>query len=243
MTSDSGSGRPALRRDAELNRRRIVAAAHEVFRERGMAATLHDVAAHAGVGVGTVYRRFANKEELVDALFDDMLDTIASSGQEAVADPDAWRGLTTSLEKVCEVQAFDRGLREVMLGTGRGPQRQAQVRDRVGPVVDVLLARAKEQGMLRADIAGVDIPMIQLMVAAVTDHTGQPDLWRRYLRLLLDGMRARPDTDCLPGVAVGDGDLISAIGDATARGPGLTRTDSAPKRAPGFVADRTRAPR
>src|SRR6266851_723708 len=93
--------RPTLRRDAELNRRRIIAAAREVFRERGLAATLDDVARHAGVGVGTVYRRFANKEELVDALFDDMIDTVAALAQEAVADPDAWRGLTTSLEKVC----------------------------------------------------------------------------------------------------------------------------------------------
>lgn len=90
-----------------------------MFRERGLTATLNDVAAHAGVGVGTVYRRFANKEELVDALFDDMIDTVASLAQQALADPDAWHGLTTSLEKVCEVQAFDRGLREVMLGTGR----------------------------------------------------------------------------------------------------------------------------
>lgn len=220
VASVSGSRRPALRRDAELNRRRIVAAAHEVFRERGLAATLNDVAAHAGVGVGTVYRRFANKEELVDTLFDDMIDTVAALAREAVADPDAWHGLTASLEKVCEVQAFDRGLREVMLGTGRGPQRQAQVRERVAPAVDLLIARAKEQGMLRGDIAGVDLPMIQLMVAAVTDHTGQPDLWRRYLRLLLDGMRAHPDTTSLPSLPslVADGhDLMDAIGDASAR--------------------------
>jgi AcrR family transcriptional regulator len=217
MASFSGTGRPALRRDAELNRRRILAAAHEVFRERGMAATLNDVAAHAGVGVGTVYRRFANKEELVDALFDDMVDTVASLAQEAVADPDAWHGLTASLEKVCEIQAFDRGLREVMLGTGRGPQRQAQVRAKVAPAVDLLIARAKEQGMLRADIEGVDIPMVQLMVAAVTDHTGRPDLWRRYLRLLLDGMRSHPGTTRLPGIMVEEGDLLGAIGDASAR--------------------------
>jgi AcrR family transcriptional regulator len=194
----SPAGRTALRRDAELNRRRIIAAAHEVFRERGMAATLNDVAAHAGVGVGTVYRRFANKEELVDAVFDDMIDTVAALAEEAAADPDAWHGLTTSLEKVCEVQAFDKGLREVMLGTGRGPQRQAQVRERIKPAVDLQLARAKEQGMLRADIVRADILVIQLMVAAVTDHTGQPDLWRRYLRLLLDGLRARPDVAPLP---------------------------------------------
>jgi AcrR family transcriptional regulator len=182
-----------------------------------MAATLNDVAAHAGVGVGTVYRRFANKEELADALFEDMIDSVAALAREAVADPDAWHGLTTSLEKVCEVQAFDRGLREVMLGTGRGPRRQALVRERVAPAVDLIIARAKEQGMLRADVAGVDFPMIQLMVAAITDHTGQPDLWRRYLRLLLDGMRARPDLTRLPGLPADDGDLMEAVGEASVR--------------------------
>jgi AcrR family transcriptional regulator len=213
----SGTDRPVLRRDAEANRRRIIAAAHEVFQERGLAATLNDVAAHAGVGVGTVYRRFANKEELVDALFDDMIDTVVALAQEAVADPDAWHGLTTSLEKVCEVQAFDRGLREVMLGTGRGPRRQALVRERIAPTVDLMIARAKEQGMLRADVDGVDFPMIQLMVAAVSDHTGRPDLWRRYLRLLLDGMRARPDMTLLPGLTAGDGDLMDAVSEASVR--------------------------
>jgi AcrR family transcriptional regulator len=182
-----------------------------------MAATLNDVAAHAGVGVGTVYRRFANKEELVDALFDDMVDTVAALAREAVADPDAWHGLTTSLEKVCEVQAFDRGLREVMLGTGGGPQRQAQVRERVASAVDLLIARAKEQGMLRGDIVGVDIPMIQLMVATVTDHTGPPDLWRRYLRLLLDGMRSHPGTSRLPGIMADEGDLMGAVSDTSVR--------------------------
>jgi AcrR family transcriptional regulator len=189
-----------LRRDAELNRRRLIAAAHEVFRERGLSATLDDVARHAGVGVGTAYRRFANKEELVDALFDDMIDQVARLAAEAAADPDAWRGLTTSLEKVCELQAFDRGLRDVMLGTGRGPQRQALVARRVKPAVDALVARAKEQGTLRPDAEPWDLPMIQLMVAAVTDQTGHPDLWRRYLRLVLDGLRTQPGTDPLPAM-------------------------------------------
>jgi AcrR family transcriptional regulator len=189
-----------LRRDAELNRRRLVAAAHEVFRERGLSATLDDVARHAGVGVATAYRRFANKEELIDALFDDMIDQVAKLAAEAAADPDAWRGLTTSLEKVCELQTFDRGLRDVMLGTGRGPQRQALVARRVKPAVDALVARAKEQGTLRPDAEPWDLPMIQLMVAAVTDQTGHPDLWRRYLRLVLDGLRTQPGTDPLPAM-------------------------------------------
>ncbi|MER8069291.1 helix-turn-helix domain-containing protein [Streptomyces sp. NPDC094034] len=201
-----------LRRDAERNRRRIITAAHEVFRERGTGATLDDVAARAGVGVGTVYRRFANKEELVDALFDDMIDNVEALSREAATDPDAWHALATSLEKVCEIQTFDRGLREVMLGTGQGPKRQARVHERIKPAVDQLIARAKEQGTLRQDFKGFDLPMIQLMVAAITDHTGHPELWRRYLRLLLDGMRAAPGAATpLPESALGDGDPAEAI--------------------------------
>lgn len=196
--------RPPLRRDAELNRERILAAAREVFRDRGVAATLNDIARHAGVGVGTVYRRFADKEELIDALFDDMVERVDRSLHEALTEPDAWTGLTTALEKVCEDQAFDRGVREVMLGTGRGPQRQRQVRDRVDTAVDILIARAQAQGMLRQDVVPADFPILQLMVGAVSDHTGAPELWRRYLRIMIDGLRARPDTSALTGDASHD---------------------------------------
>jgi AcrR family transcriptional regulator len=218
MASTPEGPRRPLRRDAKDNRRRIIAAAHEVFRERGLSATLDDIAAHAGVGVGTVYRRFANKEELVDALFDDMIDKVEALVQEASAHEDAWTGLRTSLFKVCEIQAFDRGLREVMLGTGRGPQRQDLVRERIAPAVDRLLVQAKEQGALRPDAEPWDMPMIQLMVASVTDHTGHPTLWRRYLRLLLDGLSARPYTaDPLPNDLFDDSALLDAIGAQSAR--------------------------
>jgi len=187
-----------LRKDAELNRVRIIAAAREVFRDGGTAATLNDVARHAGVGVATVYRRFADKDELVDALFDDIVDTAERVTRAGLAEPDAWVGMTTALEQVCEVQAMDRGLREVMLGTGRGSQRREQMRARVGPLIDELIARAKQQGKLRADIVPPDFPTLQLMLGAVTEHLGQPELWRRYLALLIDGMRARPDLAPLP---------------------------------------------
>jgi hypothetical protein len=69
----------------------------------------------------------------------------------------------------------------------------------VDTAVDILVARAKQQGMLRPDVAPADFPILQLMVGAVTDHTGQPDLWRRYLRILIDGLRARPDASTLTG--------------------------------------------
>ncbi|MFD3930933.1 TetR/AcrR family transcriptional regulator [Streptomyces sp. NPDC058614] len=218
MASSPGTDRPPLRRDAEANRRRVLAAAREVFRERGVEASLSDIAAHAGLGLGTVYRRFSNKEELVDALFDDMVDTLASAAEEGLADPDAWRGLVTSIEKACEVQAFDRGLREVMLGASVGPRRQAQVLARITPAMDALISRAKEQGALRADVMPVDIPMIQLMVASITDRTGQPDLWRRYLRLILDGLRAEPGAASdLPEIAIGGTGFMDALDESSER--------------------------
>ncbi|EPD57759.1 TetR/AcrR family transcriptional regulator [Streptomyces sp. HGB0020] len=204
--------RQSLRRDAERNRRRVLAAAREVFRDHGTAATLNDVARHARLGVGTVYRRFANKEELIDALFDDMVDKIDACTQRGLAADDAWVGLKECLIGVCEVQAFDRGLREVMLGTGKGPERQAQVHERVGDAVAELLRRAQNEGTLRPDIVSGDIPLIQLMVAAITDHTGQPEQWRRYLALVIEGMRVHPGPMApLPPFAAAEEDLQNAI--------------------------------
>ena len=165
----NGLAETRLRKDAELNRQRIVAAAREVFRDRGLSATLNDVARHAGVGVGTVYRRFADKNQLIDALLDHMIATVETATREALLEPDAWVGLTQALEKVCEQHALDRGLRELMLGTGTGPQRQAQMRERFAPLVGQLVARAKAQGRLRSDILPPDLPLIQLMLGAVTE--------------------------------------------------------------------------
>jgi AcrR family transcriptional regulator len=213
------AGEPAgvpRRKDAVRNRRRLLAAGREVFRDRGVAATLNDVAHHAGLGVGTAYRHFANKEELIDALFEDMVETVYGYLREASEQPDAWLGLTWALAKVCEVQAFDRGLREVMLGTGRGPERQGQMRARVSPVVDSLVGRAQEQGMLRADVIPADFPILQLMLGAVTDHIGQPELWRRYLAIIIDGLRERPgEISPLPDVPVAEEAWQQAIIDSS----------------------------
>src|SRR5262249_48688928 len=79
--------------DAGRTRQRILRAAAEVFTERGLQATLDDVAERAGVGVGTVYRRFPDKEALVEALFTERLDTLVGFAERALAEPDPWVGL------------------------------------------------------------------------------------------------------------------------------------------------------
>jgi hypothetical protein len=98
-----------------------------------------------------------------------------------------------------------------------GPERQAQVLARIAPAMDELLDRAKAQGALRPDAVAVDIPMIQLMVASITDRTGRPDLWRRYLRLLLDGLQARPGATDLPGIAIEGTEFMDAVDEAADR--------------------------
>lgn len=190
----SPSGRP-LRRDAERNRRRILDAAAEVFAEHGLSATMDDVADRAGVGVGTVYRRFPHKEALIDALFVERIDAMAELAQEGLRHDDPWEGLVWFMERALAQQAGDRGLKELLFGTAYGRERVAHARERIAPVVTELVERARAAGTLRPDAEARDMPVLQLMIGAALDFSRdvEPELWRRCLVLVLDGLRARRD--------------------------------------------------
>jgi AcrR family transcriptional regulator len=189
----SGSSRPArlLRADAERNRQRILAAAAELFTERGLEPSLDDVARHAGVGVGTVYRRFPDKASLADALFDERIDALVAMAEQARAEPDAWAALVWFLEHSGEMLATDRGLRQILMFAAEGHDRVTCARDRMRPAIESLLKRAQADGQVRADLAATDIPIIEFMLAAVAEYARQvrPMLWRRYLALILDALR------------------------------------------------------
>src|SRR5918997_2384344 len=131
MTS---SARP-LRRDAERNRVRIVAAAGELFAERGLAVTLDDIARHAGVGVGTVYRRYPDKELLIDALFEERLKALCEAAGAALAVDDPWDGLVLFFERGGELQARDRGLKELLADHAHGGECLLRARDRLRTLV------------------------------------------------------------------------------------------------------------
>lgn len=181
-----------LRRDAERNRQLILRAAQELFADRGLDVSLDEIAAHAGLGVGTVYRRFPTKEDLVEALFEDRLRELLAIAQRALAHPDPWQGVVNLLEEGNALHSTDRGLREVVLGSRFGHDHVARIRDGLQPVVTELVARAQAQGTLRADAAATDIPLISIMIGAVVDYAGdmQPDIWRRFLAIIIDGLRA-----------------------------------------------------
>ena len=189
----SGEEKP-LRRDAERNRLRILDAARELFAQRGLGVTLNDIAHHAGVGVGTVYRRFPDKSELIEELFEHALEELVALMEAAIADPDPWHGLTTFLERALELQAGDLAFKDLVLGSPTGLDRVAQIRSRMLPRALELVARAHSAGQLRADIEATDLPLIQLMLSTVIDGAREvdPELWRRYLQIVIQGLRADP---------------------------------------------------
>src|SRR5882724_8068334 len=183
VSGDSGttrvSGTRPLRRDAERNRQRILAAAAEVFNERGLEVSLDEIARHAGVGVGTVYRRFRTKEELIEALFMDRLDSIAAIGEEAFASPDPWSGLVFFMERMAETMAGNLGLRQMLMFATYGRNLVAVARQRNAPLVERLVQRAQEAGQLRADIRQTDIAFIVLVLTEATQlaYAANPDIW------------------------------------------------------------------
>jgi AcrR family transcriptional regulator len=183
-----------LRKDAERNRQRILVAAAELFRERGLQVTLDAVAERAGVGVGTVYRRFPDKDALVDALFEDRIDEVRQAADEACAMPDAWDALVCFFERAIEMHGNDRALKELVFSNAHGQDRVRRARAKIKPVVGRLVARAQAAGQLRPDVDVTDVPVIQLMLTAVIEYAGDqaPDVWRRYLAVVLDGLRAGP---------------------------------------------------
>jgi AcrR family transcriptional regulator len=193
--ADETVGARRLRRDAERNRQRILAAAAEVFTQRGLEATLDDIARAAGVGVGTVYRRFPDKETLIAELFRDRIDALVAVAEKACTAADPWLGLVSYLEFAAESMADDTGLRQLMMYASYGREQVAYASERMRPVIGRLVERAQAAGELRADFRPTDIKIIVFMVASAAEYACQvqPELWRRYLTLIIDGMRPHRD--------------------------------------------------
>jgi AcrR family transcriptional regulator len=180
-----------LRQDAERNRERIVFAARDAFAEGGIDVSVEEVARRAGVGIGTVYRRFPDKEALIDAVFEEALRELVAIAREALADPDAWRGFSRYLERMMELNASNRGLHAVLARHEHGRDRLAAVKARIRPLAAQLVAHAQAQGTLRPDFSPTDLPVVVASLGRVIELTkdADPEVWRRYLGLLLDGLR------------------------------------------------------
>ena len=201
--TESTVSRP-LRRDAERNRQLILEAAKAVFAQRGLDASLEEVAHEAGLGVGTVYRRFPNREALVDALFDDMVASIQRVIEESETLPRAWDGMVHFMTAMLEIQGRDKAVRDLLLSQKHADvcdrEKDDTVRDTVRPVLYALIGRAQREGDLRPDLAPTDLGVLLIAAVGVVDFTSpaDPQVWRRHLAVILDGLRARPAGTTIP---------------------------------------------
>jgi AcrR family transcriptional regulator len=196
---DSPSER-AQRADARRNRAAVLAAAKQLFADQGLDAQMPEVARSAKVGVGTVYRHFPTKDELIAALAAEWFEGLAEKAQEGLEMQDAWEGVSDFIRFSAQIQADDRGLCEVM--GSRPDVMDAAAREAGLPdLCDRLVKRAQRSGQLRRDLAWEDIPMIACGLGGIAQAAVGPgaDRWPRLVEIILDGLRA-PGSAKLPRV-------------------------------------------
>ena len=196
MTTRAKAPTRPLRRDAQANRDRIVAAARAVFAAEGIEVPVEEIARRAGVGMGTLYRHFPAKEDLIDAVLEDAFAEFISAAEQAVAEQDAWAGFRGFLERVFALHAENRGLKDIIATRAHGKARAEAMRARMRPLLRRLIERAQVQGALRDDFTLEDMPLVFWTGGRVIEATAAvaPEFWRRHLGLLLDGLRAEAAT-------------------------------------------------
>ncbi|MFF3488476.1 TetR/AcrR family transcriptional regulator [Streptomyces sp. NPDC002701] len=186
-----------LRRDAERNRQLLLEAAHALMARDGLEVTYQEIATAAGTGMGTVYRRFPDRQELVDLLFAEHIDAVVELAREACRLDDPWAGLTWFMERQLELEAGNRGLGQLLRGGHQSSELVIRGRAQITPLAADLLDRAIRAGRLPAEVTPVDLVTVHLMVGAVMDASREidPDLWRRALTVALAGLQhaALPD--------------------------------------------------
>lgn len=188
-----------LRKDAERNRQRILTAARSLLAVHGLAVSHDQLAEAADVAVGTVYRRFPDKDSLLEALFAEDMDRVVCVANRALEIEDPWEALVAFVTESLELQAGNRGLKEFLMFNVTSDS-MTHCRARLLPVLDQIVDRARAAGALRPGVTTFDLGMIPLMLGPVMDgcRAVQPDLWRRSLEIVLAGMRNCSDRDRLP---------------------------------------------
>jgi AcrR family transcriptional regulator len=188
----------ALRADARRNREAVLAAAKTLFADQGLDAQIPDVAKAAKVGVGTVYRHFPTKDDLIAALAAEHFERLAQKARGCLEMSDAWEAISDFIRFSTQIQADDRGLCEV---TGSRPDLMSTAALATGlpELCERLVKRAQRSGQLRRDLAWEDIPMIACGLGRSTYATTGPAAgrWPRLVEIILDGLRA-PGSGKLP---------------------------------------------
>ena len=180
------------RRDRARNRAALLAAARAAFAEHGLAASLQQIARDAGVAIGTLYRHFPTRDDLMLAVFAGKLDRVARTGEQALTDPDPWAGFTRFVETLCALAADDLGFNELTSIDRPARGGAAAVRSNIHQLWQQLLTRAQEAGALRPDLVLGDMFVLLWSQSRIIEATYgvAPQAWRRHLYLMLDAYRA-----------------------------------------------------
>ncbi|MEO3748042.1 TetR/AcrR family transcriptional regulator [Plantactinospora sp. B5E13] len=185
---------PGGRADARRNRRQLIIATREAIASRGLDVSALDIATAAGVGVGTLYRRFGTKEALLNAVVIGLYDEMCDVARACMERPDPWDGLAEFVMELAGAHRDSRGLAEYTAEYKQEPS--PELAERTAALQDAVMRlteRARAAGALRDDVTWQDI-LICSRAALDTDHClgvdAGPDGWRRIVTILLDGIRA-----------------------------------------------------
>jgi AcrR family transcriptional regulator len=178
-----------MRADARRNYERLVAAAREVFAAEGEGASMEAVARKADVGVGTLYRHFPRRIDLVEAVYTTDVDELIDTAERAVAELKPWPAVVAFLEAfVRYAQSKRTFLNELREAFEKNPGLKSANRDRIDAVTDLVIRRAQDAGVVRTDVDGADIT--QLISPMCTSPTITAAQAARLLPMVLDGLRA-----------------------------------------------------
>jgi AcrR family transcriptional regulator len=202
-----------MRSDARKNRERLLVAAGQVFEEKGLEASVADVARAAGVGMGTLYRRFASKDALIEALVTEVLEATIAMAAEAAGRTDG-TGLEHFLEASSSYQAEHLGCLPKLWNTDHYLVKKAR------DLIAGLLSDAQEHGRVRPDLTSTDLSLVMWSMRGVleTTRSNAPEAWRRHLDLLVAGMR--PAAGALPHRPLSQAQVDRVV---STRSPSLTK--------------------
>jgi AcrR family transcriptional regulator len=184
--------RRPLRRDAREHRAKLLAAAQSEFAARGVDASLEKIARDAGVAIGTLYRHFPTRLDLLMAAFQPRLREFLDGATKALEMDDPWEGFAYYLENLFRVQAGDRGFNDFLSRRFTDNAETERIHDQMCLQIGDVLTRAQEAGAARPDITQADIVNLIWSLGPIIEATGAtaPSAWRRYLHLMLDAYRA-----------------------------------------------------
>jgi AcrR family transcriptional regulator len=190
--SDVEQMKRPLRRDARESRDKLIAAAQEEFAAHGVEASLEKIARDAGVAIGTLYRHFPTRLDLLMAALRPRLQEFVDGAEKAIGIADPWEGFVAYLDNLFAVQAGDRGFNDFLSRRFPGNSETEHIHDVMCQQIDDVLARAQEAGRARTDITRADVINLIWSNGRIIDATSAkaPTAWRRQLYLMLDAYRA-----------------------------------------------------